>query len=149
VRSIEEGTINGKALTKQQPAIKVYRAGGGIGPAEDMWQIEDVEAYMTWTMAKEGRLAIQTKYKLDLDGTKITLDGYDPSRNIGYAYVDKNDPDRASFSGPIKAKLEQWMKDRKAAILFVDVKRVPDAATLKGKIVKFLHTVAANPPVKK
>jgi hypothetical protein len=149
VRSIEEGTINGKALAKQQPAIKVYRAGGGIGPAEDMWQIEDVEAYMNWTMAKEGRLAIQTKYKLDLDGTKLVLDGYDPSRNIGYAYVDKNDPERASFSGPIKAKLEQWMKDRKAAILFIEVKRVPDAATLKGKVVKFLHAVAANPPVKK
>jgi hypothetical protein len=148
-RSLEEGSINGKALAKAQPAIKVYRSGGGIGPAEDMWQVEDVEAYLNWTMAKEGRLAIQTKYKLDLDGTKLVLDGYDPARMIGYAYVDKNDPERAAYSAPVRAKLEQWMKDRKAAILFIDVKRVPDQATLKGKVVKFLHTVGANPPVKK
>jgi hypothetical protein len=148
-RSIEEGSINGKALAKAQPKINVYRAGGGIGPAEDMWQIEDVEAYINWTMAKEGRLAIQTKYTLQLDGTKLVLDGFDPARNVGYAYVDKNDPDRNNFSAPIRAKLDQWMKDRKAAILFIEVKRVPDQATLKGKIVKFLHTVMLNPPVKK
>ena len=145
-RSLEEGSINGKALAKAQPKINVYRAGGGIGPAEDMWQIEDVEAYINWTMAKEGRLAIQTKYTLQLDGTKLVLDGYDPARNVGYAYVDKNDPDRNNFSAPVRAKLDQWMKDRKAAILFIEVKRVPDQATLKGKIVKFLHNVMLNPP---
>ena len=114
-RDLEAGSINGAALAKAMPTIKVFRAGGGIGPAEDMWQIEDVEAYLNWTMAKEGRLALQTKYKLDLDGQKLTLDGYDPAAKIGYVYVDKNDPERAALTAGVKTKLDQWMKDRKAA----------------------------------
>jgi hypothetical protein len=145
-RDLESGSINGKALAKAMPTIKVFRSGGGIGPAEDMWQIEDVEAYLSWTMAKEGRLALQTKFKLDLEGQKLTLDGYDPAAKIGYVYVDKNDPERGAVSGPMKAKLDQWMKDRKVAILYIDVKRVPDQATLRGKVVKFLHETAMNPP---
>lgn len=145
-RSPEEGTVNGKALAKATPQIKVYRAGGGIGPSEDMWQVEDVEAYIGWTMAKEGRLALQTKYKLDFDGTKLVLDGFDPERNIGFAYVDSHDPDRNTYTAAVKSKLDQWMKDKKLAILFVDVRRVPDPATLKGKVVKFLHQVNQAPP---
>ena len=145
-RDLEAGSINGQALAKAMPTIKVFRAGGGIGPAEDMWQIEDVEAYLSWTMAKEGRLALQTKYKLDLDGQKLVLDGYDPAAKIGYVYVDKNDPARGAMTAPVKAKLTQWMKDRKAAILYIDVKRVPDQATLRGKVIKFLHEAAINPP---
>ena len=145
-RDLESGSINGQALARAMPTIKMFRNGGGIGPPEDMWQIEDVEAYLSWTMAKEGRLALQTKYKLDFEGTKLVLDGYDPTAKIGYVYVDKNDPDRSALSGPMKAKLDQWMKDRKTAILWIDVKRVPDQATLRGKVVKFLHEASLNPP---
>jgi hypothetical protein len=145
-RDLESGSINGAALAKAMPTIKVFRSGGGIGPAEDMWQIEDVEAYLSWTMAKEGRLALKTKYKLDLEGQKLVLDGYDPAAKIGYVYVDKNDPERDAMTAPVKAKLAQWMKDRKVAILYIDVKRVPDQATLRGKVIKFLHETAMNPP---
>ncbi len=142
----ETGTINGKPLAKTPPKIKVYREGGGIGPAEDMWQLEDVEAFINWTMAREGRLALKTAYKLDLDGTQLQLDGFDPERNIGYAYVDPHDPDRMAAVEALRGKLDQWLKDRKVAILFLEVKRYPDAATLRGKIVKFLHTVNQQPP---
>lgn len=144
--SLEDGSINGKPLAKTQPKIKVYREGGGIGPAEDMWQLEDVEAFINWTMAKEGKLALKTKYALDFDGTKLTLDGFDPERNIGYTYVDPHDPDRMQYTAGLRGKLEQWLKDRKAAILFIEVRRYPDAATLRGKVVKFLHAVAQQPP---
>jgi hypothetical protein len=144
--SLEGGSINGKALGTAAPKIKIYREGGGIGPAEDMWQVEDVEAFISWTMAKEGRLALQTKYKLDFDGTKITLDGFDPARNVGYTYVDPHDPQRTQYSADVRAKLDAWMKDRKLAILFIEVRRYPDAATLKGKVIKFLHAVQQQPP---
>ncbi len=144
--SPEEGSINGKPLAKVQPKIKVYREGGGIGPAEDMWQLEDVEAFINWTMAREGKLALQTSYKLDLDGTRLTLDGFDPVRNIGYAYVDPHDPERTQAISALRGKFDQWTSERKVAILFLEVRRYPDAATLKGKIVKFLHTVRQAPP---
>lgn len=144
--SLEEGSINGKPLAKAQPKIKVYREGGGIGPAEDMWQLEDVEAFISWTMAKEGKLALKTKYKLDFDGASLVLDGFDPDRNIGYTYVDPHDPDRMEYTAGLRGKLDQWMKDRKVAILFIEVRRYPDASTLKGKVVKFLHAVQQQPP---
>jgi hypothetical protein len=96
--SIEDGSINGKPLPKQAPKIRVYREGGGIGPSEDMWDLAEVENFIGWTMAKEGRLAIKTKYKLEYDGLKLTLDGFDPDRNIGYAYIDPHDSDRATYT---------------------------------------------------
>ena len=38
------------------------------------------------------------------------------------------------------------MKAQKVAILFIEVKRLPDAATLRGKVVKFLNQVKKTPP---
>jgi hypothetical protein len=143
----EGGTIDGKPIQKAAPKIKVYREGGGIGPSEDMWQLEDVEAFVSWTMAKEGNLAIQTKYKLHYDGLELELDGFDPDKNIGYEYVDAHDPDRKHFTPAVRAKLEAWMAAHRVAILFIEVKRYPDPATLKGKVVKFLHAVKQSPPM--
>jgi hypothetical protein len=144
--SIEDGSINGKPLAKAAPKVRVYREGGGIGPSEDMWNVDEVQSFISWTMAKEGRLAIQTKYKLDYDGVKITLDGFDANRNIGYAYIDPHDPERAQFTPAVRAKLDEWMKGQKLAIMFVEVKRYPDPAALKGKVIKFLHAVQKAPP---
>jgi len=144
--SLEGGSINGKALPATPPKIRVYREGGGIGPSEDMWNLDEVQSYISWTMAKEGRLAITTKYKLDYDGVKITLDGFDPDRNVGYAYIDKRDPERAQFTPAVRQKLDDWMKGQKLAIMFVEVKRYPDPAALKGKVIKFLHAVQKAPP---
>lgn len=146
MQSIEDGSVNGKALTKAAPKIKVYREGGGIGPAEDMWNLEDVESFVSWTMAKEGKLALQTNYKLELDGVKLNLDGFDPDRNVGYEYVDSHDGEASTYTPAVRAKLDAWMKAQKVAILFIEVKRLPDAATLRGKVVKFLNDVKKLPP---
>jgi len=142
----EDGSINGKPLAKAAPKVKVYRSGGGIGPAEDMWNLEDVEAFVGWTMAKEGKLNLQTNYKLELDGLKLNLDGFDPDRNIGYEYIDSHDSEAATYSAATRAKLDGWMKAQKVAILFIEVKKLPDTATLHGKVVKFLNQVKKAPP---
>ena len=141
------GSIDGKPLDKVAPKFKVYREGGGIGPAEDMWNEEEVEAFINWTMAREGKLAIQTKYKLELDGTSLELDGFDPDKNVGYQYVDKLDYEaKQAFDKTVQKKLEQWQKDKKVAILFISTARNPDAATIKGKVIKFLNGVKKAPP---
>lgn len=141
------GSIDGKPLDKVAPKFKVYREGGGIGPAEDMWNEEEVEAFINWTMAREGKLAIQTKYKLELDGTSLELDGFDPDKNVGYQYVDKLDYEaKQAFDKTVQKKLEKWQKDKKVAILFISIARNPDAATIKGKVIKFLNGVKKAPP---
>jgi hypothetical protein len=143
---VDGPSIDGKALAKSTPKINVYREGGGIGPSEDMWDAKDVEAFVGWTMAREGNLSLYSKFKLDFDGVKITVDGFDPQRNIGFAYTDPHDNDNSQYTPEVKAKFDAWMKSQKAAILFIEVKRYPDAATLKGKIIKFLHSVQKAPP---
>jgi hypothetical protein len=140
------GTVDGKELAKKAPKFKVYREGGGIGPAEDMWNEEEVEAFINWTMAKEGKLNLKTNYAFELDGVKFNIDAFDPEKNVGYEYVDKLDYDSDYFTKEVRAKFDAWMKEKKVAILFIEVKKNPDAATLKGKVVKFLNAVKKAPP---
>ncbi len=146
VAEMADGSVDGQPLAKAAPKFKVYREGGGIGPAEDMWQEADVEAFINWTMAKEGKLNIQTNYKFEFDGASFDIDGYDPVKNVGYEYVDKLDYDKAYFTKEVRSKFDRWMKDKKAAILFIEIKKSPDASTIKGKVLKFLAAVKKAPP---
>jgi hypothetical protein len=146
VAELQDGSVDGQPLAKAAPKFKVYREGGGIGPAEDMWNLEDIESFVSWTMAKEGKLNLQTNYKLELDGLKLNLDGFDPDRNIGFEYIDSKDPESSTYSAATRAKLDAWMKSQKVAILFIEVKKLPDTATLRGKVVKFLNQVKKTPP---
>lgn len=147
VSELKDGSIDGQPLAKAAPKFKVYREGGGIGPAEDMWQESDVEAFINWTMAKEGKLNIATNYKFEYDGTSFDLDGFDAEKNVGYEYVDKLDYDKDYFTKEVRAKFDRWMKEKKAAILFIEIKKNPDAATIKGKVLKFLAAVKKTPPI--
>ena len=143
---LKEGSVDGQPIAKTAPKFKVYREGGGIGPAEDMWQESDVEAFINWTMAKEGKLNIKTNYKFEYDGTSFDIDGFDEENNVGYEYVDKLDYDKDYFTKEVRAKFDKWMKEKKAAILFIEIKKNPDTATIKGKVLKFLAAVKKNPP---
>jgi len=139
----ETGTIDGKAISATRPKFKVWREGGGIGPSEDMWSPTDVEAFINWTLAREGSLAIVSNFQLNVDGTTIKLDGFDPSRNVGYVYTDQMNPAMASED---RAKLDAWVKAGKLAVLYLDIRRAPDPATLQGKVIKFLAASAKAPP---
>ena len=139
--AVPGGSIDGKPLAKQQPKIKVFRDGGGIGPAEDMWTVEDVEAFLSWTMAREGKLAIATKHKFSKDGVNLVLDGFDARQNIGYIYTDGHDPQRTQITPAVRTQIETWRKARTVSILLIELKRYPDAAALKGKVIKFLADI--------
>lgn len=141
-----DGSIDGQPLAKKAPSFKVYREGGGIGPAEDMWNENEVEAFINWTMAKEGKLNLKTNYAFEYDGTKFDIDAFDPDKNVGYEYVDKLDYDKDYFTKEVRAKFDRWMKEKKAAILFIEIKKNPDQATIKGKVLKFLQAVKKTPP---
>jgi len=144
--AMANGSVDGKAIDlKHAPSFKVYRSGGGIGPPEDMWEPQEVEAYLNWNMAKEGKLAIQTNYEFSFDGVSVKLMGYDPAKKVGYAYADKME-DGSAFTKEVLAKFTAWQKGKKVAILFIDQKKSPDQATLKGKVVKFLADVKKAPP---
>jgi hypothetical protein len=139
---LPDGSIDGQPLAKQVPKFKVFREGGGIGPAEDMWEPTEVEAYIGWQMAKEGKLNLQTQYKYE----DLQLDAFDPDKNVGFIYVDKLEGGSDSVTKDQRDKIDALMKSNKAAILLIDQKKNPDAATLKGKILKFMAAVKKAPP---
>ncbi len=139
---LPDGSIDGQALAAQTPKFKVYREGGGIGPAEDMWEPNEVEAFIAWQMAKEGKLNLQTQYKLG----DLQLDAFDPDKNVGFLYVDKLEGGSEAVSKDTRAQIDALMKEKKAAILLIDQKKNPDAATLKGRILKFMAAVKKAPP---
>ena len=144
---LANGSVDGKPLAEKTPSFRVYREGGGIGPAEMMWDPGEVEAYINWQLAKGGKLALKTDYAFEFEGVKLQLDGFDPDKNVGYAYLDKLHGDRDNYGKDVRAKLDKWAKDKKVQILVLDAGRVPDASTLKGKILKFLDVVKKSTPV--
>ena len=139
---LPDGSVDGQELAKQAPKFKVYREGGGIGPAEDMWEPTEVEAYISWQMAKEGKLNLQSQYKYE----DLQLDAFDPDKNVGFIYTDKLEGGSDAVSKDMRDKIDSLMKSKKAAILLIDQKKNPDAATLKGKILKFMAAVKKTPP---
>jgi hypothetical protein len=144
-KTANPGTVDGNPLPKKAPKIKLTREGGGIGPATVMWEAEDVEAFLNWHFAHDGHLDIKTAYSMDLgDGTKVTLDGFDPTLNIGYEFVYGDDSEE--FTDAAVAKLKDMMKAKKAAVLVINMSGTPDESTLSKKVSSFLAQVKKNPP---
>jgi hypothetical protein len=142
---VSAGSIDGTPLPKKAPKIKMTREGGGIGPSHMVWEAEDVEAFLNWKFAHDGHLDIKTAYSMDLgDGMTVTLDGFDPARNIGYEFMYGDDDQE--FTDAAQAKLNDMMKAKKAAVLVINMTGTPDESTLSKKVAKFLATVKKNPP---
>ncbi|HEY1547073.1 MAG TPA: hypothetical protein VGG28_04610 [Kofleriaceae bacterium] len=140
------GSVDGQPLAAEMPTFKVTRGGGGIGPPEEMWDPTEVDAYLSWQMAHEAKLAIQSNVKLSYDGVDLVLAGFDADKNIGYIYFDKMTGTSDMYPKDVVKKIDAWNKQKKVAILVIDQKKNPDTASLKGKIVKFLAATKKSPP---
>jgi hypothetical protein len=140
------GSVDGQPLAAEMPTFKVTRGGGGIGPPEEMWDPTEVDAYLSWQMAHEGKLAIQSNVKLSYDGVDLVLAGFDADKNIGYIYFDKMTGTSDMYPKDVVKKIDAWSKQKKLAILVIDQKKNPDTASLKGKVVKFLAATKKTPP---
>jgi hypothetical protein len=143
---LANGSVDGQPLAAEMPTFKVSRGGGGIGPPEEMWDPTEVDAYLSWQMAHEGKLAIQSNVKLSYDGVDLVLAGFDADKNIGYIYFDKMTGTADMYPKDVLKKIDGWNRQKKVAILVIDQKKNPDTSTLKGKVVKFLAAAKKNPP---
>jgi hypothetical protein len=59
-------------------------------------------------------------YPLDVGGTTIHLDGYDPRRRVGYEYVTAEAGDREEITPSVYVALEAMMRRGELAIFLVD-----------------------------
>ncbi len=143
---LANGAVDGQPLAAESPTFQVTRGGGGIGPPEEMWDPSEVDAYLSWQLAHEGKLAIQSNVKLSYDGVDLVLAGFDADKNIGYIYFDKMTGTSDMYPKDVVKKIDAWNKQKKLAILVIDQKKNPDTASLKGKVVKFLASTKKSPP---
>jgi len=87
-------------------------------------------------------LTITEDYRLHDDGVPITLDGYDPSRRIGYEYITTEAGDRIEVTPAVIAELERRMVAGTLAVLLVDELDVAVARDLEAGAAAFLDEVA-------
>ena len=127
------------------PKFKVYREGGGIGPAEDMWEAGRGRGVHELADGEGRQARAQDHYKLEADGLSLDSTASIPTRASATS-TSTSSRTTSAITKDVRAKLDAWMKAKKAAILLIEVKKVPDAATLKGKVLKFMATVKKNPP---
>jgi hypothetical protein len=137
-----KGSIDGAAVNAKAPKIVIYRSSG-IGPSEE-YDDKEVEAFLNWKFAHDSKLDMKSNYQLEYDEVKVSLDGFDPTRNIGFEFIHGNDYDE--FSDAVRKKIGDWMTQKKAAILLIDMDGTPDAPTLSKKVAKFMKDVKKNPP---
>lgn len=93
---------------------------------------------------------IKENQTFDEDGIRFDIDGFDPSRRVGYEYVTDEAGDGWDVDGDVIAALAERRQRGELHVLVVDEDDAPDAASLDHAIDEFLKTVppttAPTPP---
>ena len=88
--------------------------------------------------------AIEDACSLEPLGIPITLDGFDPSRRIGYEYITTEAGDRAEVTPDILAALEERMERGDLFVLLIDEAETTGERTLVFAATHFLDALRAR-----
>ena len=83
-------------------------------------------------------LSIREGAPLEVEGTLLSLDGYDPDRRVGFEFVTQEAGDRKSFGEDTVAALDRKMERGEAYLLLVDELDFADGAELAAAARRFL-----------
>ena len=89
-------------------------------------------------------LAIRDGAPFEVEGTVLSLDGYDPERRVGFEFVTAEAGDRKSFGEAVVAALEGRMERGEAFLLLVDEWDIADAAELTLAARRFLDELRSR-----
>jgi len=78
---------------------------------------------------------------------QFEIDGYDPTRRVGYEYVSEEAGDSWDVDTVVVGKLDAARQTGDVFILVVDEKDAPDEASLGARADAFLAELAASMPV--
>lgn len=85
---------------------------------------------------------MQTHYSLELpSGARISLDGYDPERKVGFEYITDEAGDRQELTPAVVEELEDAIQAGNFALLLVDELEVAEADELAALARQFLERV--------
>ena len=80
---------------------------------------------------------IQENYWLEVAGSRVQLDGYDPQARVGYEYISSED-------GLAPMELERLLEQRSCALFLIDEQVVPDAPTLVDAVFQFFRELESG-----
>jgi hypothetical protein len=89
-------------------------------------------------------LSIREGAPFEIEGTVLSLDGYDPERRVGFEFVTAEAGDRNSFGEGVVAALERKMESGEAFLLLVDEWDVADTAELTLAARRFLDELRSR-----
>lgn len=89
-------------------------------------------------------LAIRPGHPLQVGGTVVLLDGYDPERRVGFEFITAEAGDRKSYTKEVLAALEEKVSRGEAFLLLVDEWEVDDAEELRIAARRFLETLRSR-----
>ena len=87
-------------------------------------------------------LTVTEDHRLHEDGVPITLDGFDPSRRVGYEFITTEAGDRDEVTTEVVVELERRMTAGQIAVFLVDEHDVDDEAALEAAAGRFLDEAA-------
>lgn len=94
-------------------------------------------------------LDIVENFLFDEDGVKVSFDGWDAARRVGYEFVTTEAGDRAEFTPQVVAKLEGRMLRGELYVFLIDEKEIMTEANLTEAAESFLALVRARGSRKK
>jgi hypothetical protein len=83
-------------------------------------------------------LAIEDDYPFAEGDVRVSLDGFDPARRVGYEYITTEAGDREEVTPEVVAELEARMRRGELFVLLVDERDVTDEASLRFAAEGFL-----------
>lgn len=87
-------------------------------------------------------LTVNEDHRLHDEGVAITLDGYDPSRRVGYEFITTEAGDRDEVTTEVTIELERRMTAGQIAVFLVDEHDVDDEEALAAAAERFLDEAA-------
>ena len=83
-------------------------------------------------------LAIARDYLFHEDGVKVTLDGFDPTKRVGFEFITTEAGDRAEFTPDVIDALETRMEAEELFLFLVDEQHISGEAALVSAAESFI-----------
>lgn len=90
------------------------------------------------TCFERAGLQVQRGFLFDERGVRVSLDGFDPARRIGFEFITTEAGDRAEFTPDVIAELERRMAVGDLYLLLVDEADIPSEEVLVHAANAFL-----------
>jgi len=87
---------------------------------------------------------VEEDYPLQIAGTVILLDGYDPVKRVGYEYVTTEAGDRRNLDQRVLTELERANEERSLQILLLDEQFIDSEEELAQACLGFLQELTCD-----